>query len=118
MSGRRWLPPVAWAALILTLTSVPGPGLVPLARVAFLGADKWVHAILYGVLGWLSARAWWSPATVRRMAGMVGVIAGVIAAAAAAEEWHQQFIPGRSADRSGWLADTAAAACGTAALTL
>jgi len=74
---------VAWAALLLVLTSIPNP---PVPRT-LAGTDKVVHALLYGVLAWLAVLAlgW-------------------------ADEWHQQFIPGRSQDAADWLADGTGAA--------
>jgi VanZ family protein len=41
---------------------------------------------------------------------MVGVVA--IAAFAAVDEWHQEFVPGRAADPIDWAADVVGAAAG------
>ncbi len=97
MSPRRWLPFVCWALLVLTLTSIPNPS-VP----SVPGGDKAAHAIMYGVLGGLAAFAL---VGIRRpvlahAAALVG-----IAALAALDEWHQLYIPGRSADVADWMAD-------------
>lgn len=111
MTRRRWLPPIAWAAVILTLTSIPAPDFAPVGAFAFPGADKLVHAALYGVLGALLARAIGaapSPRTLGR------VLFGVLLFAVA-DEWHQRFIPGRSADALDVVADLAGAAVGFAA---
>lgn len=107
MSSRRWLPPTLWAALILILTSIPGSHIpVPPLR----NLDKIVHLAIYGVLGWLTARAW--------MNGSRVTAAAVLALAAislfgALDEWHQQFIPQRSMDLLDWAADTTGATIGT-----
>lgn len=105
---RRWLPPTLWAALTFTLTSIPrigsyGPSLP--------GADKVVHATLYGVMAYLLFRAV-LPAGVRtsRETGLVLALVAVISLVAWIDEWHQQFIPGRSRDTADWLADSAGAA--------
>jgi VanZ family protein len=41
--------------------------------------------------------------------------AGVASAYGATDEWHQSFVPGRSADIHDWFADTAGALIGGAA---
>ena len=117
MSDRRWLLPVVWAAVILALTSYPNPDLSALKPVVFEGADQVVHATLYGVLGGLCARAWLPPRvgadSMRTRRVVLAIILGIMAFGAA-DEWHQQFIPGRSMDVLDWLADTAGAMCGVA----
>ncbi len=102
----RWLPAAAWAAVILAATSWPNPD-VP----AVGGGDKLVHAGMYAGLAWLVARAGRAG---QRAAPLAWVVAGV-AAFGAADEWHQQFIPGRSASAADWAADLSGAALGTAA---
>ncbi|HUF29871.1 MAG TPA: VanZ family protein [Gemmatimonadaceae bacterium] len=112
MSRRRWGPPALWAAFILVLTSIPGPELAPIGAFAFPGADKLVHLGLYAVLGALVARAA-HPASARTLGSLlIGV-----AAFAAADEWHQRFIPGRSADARDFAADCAGAFAGLVAAT-
>lgn len=102
MSVPRWLPAASWAALVFTLTSVPNPQ-VP----SIPGGDKATHAVMYGVLAVLAHHAW--PPD-RRPAGARWLLLLGIAAVAAVDEWHQLFIPGRSADVADWMADTAGAA--------
>jgi VanZ family protein len=101
LSGRRWLPPLLWLAVILTATSIPNPD-VP----AVPGGDKAAHAIMYGVLGALVA---WAMAEGRRVRGWILGAWPAVAAVAAMDEWHQRFIPGRSASAGDWIADTAGA---------
>ena len=103
MSGARWLPALLGLALVLTLTSIPNPN-VP---VVVAGGDKVAHAIMYGVLAALVAFA---IDVGGRGAGRLGVTFVGIAALAAADEYHQRFIPGRSATVSDWIADSAGAA--------
>lgn len=108
----RWeTPPALWAGLIAGLSSLSLPDTPPL----FPFQDKVVHAILYGVLAALCARALrqgvgWSP-----RAALVG--GWVIAAAyGVTDELHQLWVPLRSADPADWLADAVGAAIGLAAL--
>ena len=109
MSGRRWWPPAAWAATILTITSIPNPDLGRVGAILPPGADKLVHAALYAVLGWLAWRAA-RPASGRRRNAARVLLA--IVALAAFDEWHQQFIPGRSMDVLDWAADGIGASSG------
>lgn len=106
MSPRRWWPPLAWAAVVLFLTSLPG---ADLPRVAVPHLDKLVHATIYGILGWLIARAMLHSGKVTRSALIV--ILGV-SLFGAIDEWHQQFIPGRSMELFDWFADMLGAATG------
>jgi VanZ family protein len=106
VSAQRWLPPLLWAAVILILTSIPGSHIPALP---FRNFDKFVHLAIYGVLGWLSARAWSNGSRIT-----VAALAAVafISCFGALDEWHQQFIPQRSMDLRDWAADSAGAALG------
>ena len=103
MSSRRWLPPTLWAAFILILTSIPGSHIPVLP---FRNFDKVVHLTIYGVLGWLTARAWLSGPRATAVA-LLAILA--ISFFGAMDEWHQQFIPQRSMDLLDWAADTTGA---------
>jgi VanZ family protein len=106
VSSQRWLPPFLWAALILILTSIPGSHIPVLP---FRNFDKIVHLAIYGVLGWLTARAWSSGS--RIMAAAIAAIV-LISCFGAFDEWHQQFIPHRSMELLDWATDTMGAAMG------
>ncbi|MDQ3699281.1 MAG: VanZ family protein [Gemmatimonadota bacterium] len=112
MSYRRWTPPVAWAAIILTITSIPGSNLGAVAPYVFPGADKLAHVGMYGVLGWLAARANGLGAGAAPGARGLAPVLMMVFAFAALDEWHQAFIPGRSADALDWLADVVGATTG------
>ena len=107
MTRVRWIPVVLWAAIILTGTSVPS---VPDAGPP--GSDKLVHFGMYAVLGLLAMRAAWEGGGPRTI---VMTLAGV-ALFAAVDEWHQHFIPTRSADMADWVADVAGATVGIGSL--
>jgi VanZ family protein len=106
---------MAWAGFIVGLTSVPGRD-VP--EVGVPHVDKLVHFLLYAILGFLLARSLrdGTPGARPRLAfrALVPWIA-CIALYAAADEWHQRWVPGRSADLLDWYADVAG---GTVALLL
>lgn len=88
-----------WVALTLTLTSIPNLHAGP----DFRGADKIAHFTFYGIMGFLFV-LW------RREIGKGAVAAVIWAAIFAAllgliDEFHQQWIPGRSMDLLDWTAD-------------
>lgn len=101
----RWLPPAAWAGVVLTATSIPN-----LSMPGPAGSDKVGHFFMYSMLGFLAQRA----AAPRRDARRLVVVALVLAAFAALDEWHQAFIPGRAADVADFVADVFGAATGGA----
>jgi len=95
-----------WVALTLTLTSIPNPDFGP----SFPGADKIAHFGFYGVAGFLFV-LW------RRETGTGAAVAVVWAALFAAllgavDEFHQQWIPGRSMEFLDWVADVAGGTAG------
>ena len=105
-----------WVLFILTLTSIPDPDFVP----PFPGSDKVGHFGFYGVAGFLCA-LW------RREAGWgfgASALCGMVFVAllGAADEVHQQWIPGRSMELLDWVADftggTAGALFSAAAVSL
>lgn len=106
MSIRRWWPPLAWAALILIVSSTPATDL-PATNVS----DKLEHAGAYFVLAVLVVRSLLGTPVPKRAL----VLAAGISAFGAVDEWHQQFIPGRDPDPVDWGADSIGAAAGIAA---
>ena len=79
----KWGPVLAWAALIFTLSSIPGLG------TGLGGWDvvlrKLAHAAEYAVLGLLLVRA----------IGHAWLSVALGIAYAASDELHQHFVPGR-----------------------
>ena len=106
------MPPAAWAGAILVATSIPGSQ-VP--RVGLPHVDKVVHFALYAVLGVLLARAILATVVRRARPRTMAVALAGMAGFAALDEWHQRWVPGRSADFPDWVADVAG---GTVALLL
>lgn len=104
----RWFAPVLWAILIEILTSWPNP---PSVGMLPAGSDKAVHVLLYAVFAFLVARA----AQVGRPTSRVmAIVALVLCAWGAVDEWHQIFIPGRGADVADWAADSIGVVAGLA----
>jgi VanZ family protein len=88
-----------WVVVTLTLTSIPNPQFGP----TFRGADKVAHFGFYGATGFLFV-LW-------RMESGKGAAVAVLCAAffaallGAVDEFHQQWIPGRSMEFFDWVAD-------------
>ena len=103
MSGpfvRRWLPVLAWAAVIFAFSSVPdlGTGLGGWDLVL----RKIAHAGEFAVLGALLARAIGRP----WLAAALGVVYAV------SDEVHQTFVPGRAGSPVDVAIDTVGVVCG------
>lgn len=100
-----WLPAVVWAGVIFVLSSqpwLPGPpgGLT----------DKHGHAVTYGLLALLVLFGW-TRARWRLVTGSGAVLAATVATLyGASDEWHQSFVPGRTAEVGDLLADALGAA--------
>jgi VanZ family protein len=109
---RYWLPLVTYALGIFGLSSIPGDGLPPMPLdISFLpefianNPDKIAHALMYGILGWLSLRA------VARGANVAFPLAAILAffiasTYGATDEFHQMFVPKRSSTVGDWVADS------------
>jgi len=105
----------AWVVLTLTLTSIPNPRFGP----TFGGADKVAHFGFYGAAGFLFV-LW-------RMESGKGAAVAVLCAAffaallGAVDEFHQQWVPGRSMEFFDWVADftggSAGAFCASVAVS-
>ncbi|MHC4133769.1 MAG: VanZ family protein [Planctomycetota bacterium] len=104
-AARRWGPALAWAALILLLGSRP---VADLPLPAIPGLDKALHAVFYGVLGFLAVRALETSGPWRGLAwgAVIGLSWGFV------DEWAQSATPTRTAELGDLLADVAGAAAG------
>jgi VanZ family protein len=100
--GRYWLPVVAYLAIIQVL------GMQKDLQVPMIifNADKAVHTIEYGTLGFLLARAFrvtiggFEPIKTALIAWGIGVAVGT------ADEIIQKFVPGRTSSVNDLLADS------------
>lgn len=116
MSVRQWGPPALWAAFILLLTSIPGSDIPHVGLLSFRGSDKLVHATMYAIFALLATHSLLRSGRPLRQVVLVVVLG--IALFAALDEWHQQFIPGRSMDVFDWLADLSGATIGILAAAI
>jgi VanZ family protein len=92
---------VAYCGLIFWLSdqpALPVPSLLP-------HQDKFAHAALFALLGWLSWQAFghW----LREEIPLFLASLAFSALYGLSDEWHQSFVPGRTMDLLDWLADLA-----------
>ncbi|WP_193771115.1 VanZ family protein [Candidatus Magnetaquicoccus inordinatus] len=99
---------LGYSALIYSLSSapilLPGPG--------FPLKDKLLHFLGYALLAalaWQSGRSW-------QLRASSWYAWGYAALYGISDEWHQYYVPGRSAEVADWLADSLGAACVVALL--
>ena len=108
MNSRRYkffayqFPVIAWAIIILTVSSIPH---LTSIRPSWTNFDKIAHFIEYGILGYLLTRAIGYRANrvvtkyiVILSIAICGILAGI-------DELHQNYIPGRLASSSDFIAD-------------
>ncbi len=95
---------VLYAGFILIMTSIPGKSLPP----TFPGFDKIAHFGIYFIFGALIHLAFSENNGVHPVRIAIYTLLIVIGFAIF-DEWHQQFIPGRSMEPMDFLADLAGA---------
>lgn len=96
-----WALVAAWAAFIFVLSSIPGQSM---PHVAILRFDKLDHAVVYAVFGglcFLAIRRTW-PLSSARLVGLAALVAVLYGLS---DEFHQLFVPGRSAEIYDAIAD-------------
>jgi len=101
---------------MLALTSWPSPPEVPVVS-SIPDFDKVVHALLYGVLGFLASFSIDWPAGERRVLWRALCVAGAVAVWGTLDEIHQAWIPGRSMEMADAVTDTVAGFVGALVAT-
>ena len=110
-----WTVAAAWAALLFTLSSIPGDR-YPRVDVRF--ADKYVHFLMFVPLGFALARAFSTGTIQGRHTAFSHPVGRTIAATVATsvygvtDELHQTLVPMRSCDVNDWIVDSAAGFAG------
>ncbi len=109
---KYWAPPLLYMVLIFAISSMEQPPL-PMPEFEGLTIDKLYHFIEYAILGGLLARAFVKakpavvpPELVWYLAALFSILYG------ASDEWHQTFVPGRSATLADWVADVVGSIAG------
>jgi VanZ family protein len=104
-----WAPAVAWASLIITMSSIPSGRIGPSELWDY---DKLIHAAVFGILAGMLMRAMILGATQVRWAWWFVLSVGLTAAFGVSDEWHQSFTPGRDASGADVIADVVGAGLG------
>ena len=105
-----WAPPAAWALLIFVGSSFPART----GRILFHGADKVLHVVEYGMLGYLSARAFRRTLPAWPRARLLLATALLAVAYGTTDECHQSFVPEREMEWGDLAADAAGGLAGAA----
>lgn len=107
---RFWLPAIVLCAIIFWQSCYATPDVLP----GWPLQDKALHAGIYGLLGALWVRAF-NTVEPWRGRGRPLIIIGVLLATlyGLSDEWHQSFVPARSADAFDLLADFIGSAVGS-----
>lgn len=109
-----WAPVAAWCLLVFTLSSLP----LGIDAEVVPGGDKAAHLGEYAVLGFLLARAL---RMTRPSLGFGSLVAGAALLGAlygASDEFHQSFVPERTASLGDLVADAAGALLGAILLAV
>jgi VanZ family protein len=104
--GKRWLPwlpSLAVMLLIFSLSSIPGSNLPHL----FSFQDVVLHAIIYAVLGFSYSGALKSNFSAQHRHRRIALAALLCLFYGLSDEFHQMFIPGRTAALDDVLVDAA-----------
>jgi len=104
-----WAPPIFWAALIATATSLPGR---TLPGSPFPHFDLLVHVGMYGGLAFLFYRAMLLGTALGRNGWLWLIVLALVQGYGILDEIHQLWIPNRSCDAFDALADGLGAAIG------
>ena len=97
-----WLPAIALCTLIFLQSCFATPDVLP----SWPYQDKVIHAGIYGVLAALWVRAFNTlPSWQGRRGRLLFIGIALATLYGLSDEWHQSFVPARSADAADLLAD-------------
>ncbi len=100
-----WLLPLLYMRLIFIVSSLEQPPIPP-PKFEWIGIDKLLHFIEYGVLSVLLTIAFVNASPPRFPARRIWVTAALISILyGASDEIHQMYVPGRFATISDWVSD-------------
>ncbi len=102
--NRHWykIGAVIMAAAVLVVSSWPS---LSVKTIGWVFEDKLQHALVYTILGYLAFRGWVPSGSMPPNRRAVWIILLILAVFAAADEYHQRWIPGRFVEWGDFLAD-------------
>ncbi|MEO5617127.1 MAG: VanZ family protein [Candidatus Eisenbacteria bacterium] len=95
------VPVLVYVAIIFALSAQADLS----APLGFDNADKLLHMLEYGVLGFLLSRALRATARIRRALWVALIVVAVGSLIGMSDEIFQSFVPGRDSSVEDWLAD-------------
>ncbi|MFC1562458.1 VanZ family protein [candidate division KSB1 bacterium] len=97
-----YFPVIIWIIVIFAASSVPQFTYI---KQPWMGFDKFVHFVEYGILGFLLTRAlsYWNNGGVTRLMVILSIFIGTVFAGF--DELHQKYIPGRIESLNDFIAD-------------
>jgi VanZ family protein len=96
-----WAPVLVYVTIIFVLSAQANLS----TPLGFDNADKLMHMIEYGVLGFLLSRALRASARIRSALRVALIVVAVGSLIGVCDEIFQSFIPGRDSSVADWLAD-------------
>lgn len=96
-----WAPVLVYVAIIFVLSAQANLS----TPLGFDKADKLMHMLEYGVLGFLLSRALRASARIRSALRVALIVVAVGSLIGVCDEIFQSFIPGRDSSVEDWLAD-------------
>lgn len=104
-----WLPVLGLAAIIFYQSNHATPNVLPHYR----HLDKFLHALVFGVLSALICRAFNSlPRWRDRTLPLMAAATFLAAVYGLSDEWHQSYIPQRSSEMADFVADLVGSSLG------
>ena len=103
-------PAILWAAAIFFISHQQGDDL---PEINFPFFDKFAHGVIYAVLGFLTGRAWGRGRPISWRETALACLG--IALYGISDEFHQQFVEGRSVDVMDWVLDVIGGGAGLVA---
>jgi len=94
-----------WTAIMAAITIQSSFSSITLPPIGIHFSDKFLHFVVFGILGWFLARGLYHSKNefIKKQFVIVSCIIGFIFAFS--DEWHQSFVPGRSSEFLDWTAD-------------
>lgn len=96
------LPAVAYAALIIGISSIPQ---LHTPELGFIATDKLLHLVEYGIFAFLFYRSFSRLKKLRSRRTVALLTVMFLALFAAGDEYHQRFVRGRMMDKFDFVAD-------------